>query len=258
MISRRALTVILAAACTAAAFAQPFRPAPPGKVVQSVTSYLGYEAMNSRYRLVTSRVALTKSQSQSYLTIYAQHGDGFVQIFQSPSRYDPLNLVPRSARMPGTQLYLPSESVRIVGSGEFMGSGRQQALVLVHEAAADCGSATLSILRSDPGPGPIRLVAQVSNPCDLSAAIAGHTIVLNGPYYNSTAPLCCPTQQHARAVLTYGNARWTMHPAYFKLSVKGIMSKVRLIGPMPHMTPSPKSIMRSPLPSPGALQTPRA
>jgi hypothetical protein len=254
----KVLSVALTAACTAVAFAQPLRPAPPGKIVQSITAYLAYEAMNSRYRLVVSRVPLSGSQSQPYLTIYGQRGDGFAQLYQSPAKHDPLNLVPRSMRMPGAQLYLPSTSVQIIGKGEFMGSGREEALVLVHEAAADCGSTTLSVLRSDPGPGPIRLIAQVSNPCDLAATIHGHTIVLTGPYYSPTAALCCPTKPHARAVLTYGNGRWTMHPAYFKLSVKNIMSTVRLIGPMPYMAPSPKSIFKSPLPSPGALQTPRA
>ncbi|MBV8727595.1 MAG: hypothetical protein JO233_07400, partial [Candidatus Eremiobacteraeota bacterium] len=132
----------------------------------------------------------------------------------------------------------------------------QQAVVLVHEASADCGGSTLSILRADPVHGTIRLAAQVSNPCDLAASIHGNTIVLSGPYYNATAALCCPTQPHARAILAYGAGRWTLHPAYFKLNVRG-MVRARVLGPIPKMTPSPSSIIKSPLPSPGALQTPR-
>jgi len=251
------LPVSLIVACGAIAFAQALHPSPPGYVVQDMTAYLSGEAMNSRYRVVVSRLRMTNSDWQPYLTIYAQRGAGISQIYQSPSKHDALGLVPRRMKMPAGGPFLPTVDLRLIGRGEFMGSGREQALVLVHEASADCGSATLSILRSDPGPGSIRLVAQVSNPCDLSAKIVGHTIVLTGPYYNTTAPLCCPTQANARAILTYGKDRWTMHPAYFKLSVKGIMSKVRLIGPIPKMTPSPKSIMQPPLPSPGAPQTPR-
>ncbi|MBV9276647.1 MAG: hypothetical protein JOZ97_00265 [Candidatus Eremiobacteraeota bacterium] len=241
---------------TAIALTAPLHPAPPGMIDRQMTVYLAGEAMNSRYQVVASRLRLTNSDWQPYLTIYAQRGDGFSQIYQSPSKTDPLALVPVRQKMPSGGPYLPTVTLSLIGKGEFMGGGRQQAAVLVHEAAADCGSSTLSILRSDPGPGPIRLAAQVSNPCDLSAHVQGNTIVLGGPYYNANAALCCPTQAHARAILSYGKGRWTLHPAYFKLTVRG-MARARIIGPIPKMTPSPASIIKSPLPSPGALQTPR-
>jgi len=240
----------------ASALTVTFHPAPPGHVVQTMTAYLAGEAMNGRYRLINSRVSLSGSESQPYLSIYAQRGDGFSEVYQSPSSHDALSLVPRRQKMPGNGPFLPVVTLQLIGKGEFMGSGRQQGVVLVHEASADCGSTTVSILRSDPGPGPIRLAAQASNSCDLAASIQGNSIVLTGPYYNATAALCCPTQARARAVLTYGNGRWTMHPAYFKLTVRG-MARARVMGPIPKMTPSPKNIMKPPIPSPGALQTPR-
>ncbi len=233
-----------------------YHPSPPGAVTQSMTAYLIGEAMNSRYQLVASRLRLTNSQWQPYLTIYAQRGDGFTEIYQSPSARDALALVPRRQKVPGADLFLPTVDLRLIGKGEFMGAGRQEAAVLVHQAGADCGSSALSVLRAVPGAGTVRVAAQVSNPCDLSAQIQGNTIVLNGPYYNATAALCCPTQPRARAILAYGAGRWTLHPAYFNLTVRG-MARARVIGPIPKMTPSPASIFKSPLPSPGSLQTPR-
>ena len=250
------LLVALTNVSVAAAISVPYHPEPPGMVTQDTTVYLAGEAMNSRYHVVASRLRLSNSQWQPYLSIYAQRGNGFSQIYQSPSARDPLALVPHSEKMPGGGPYLPTVDLRIVGKAEFMGGGRQQVAVLVHEAAADCGSSTLSILRSEHGPGPVRLAAQVSNPCDLTARVQGNTVVLSGPYYNANAALCCPTQAHARAILTYGAGRWTLHPAYFKLTVRG-MARARVIGPIPKMTPSPASIIKSPLPSPGALQRPR-
>ena len=247
--------LFFASAGVGLALSVPLRPPPP-VIDHEMTAYLAGEAMNSRYEIVASRLRLTNSQWQPYLTIYAQRGDGFSEIYQSPSKNDALALVPRRQPVPGGSLYLPTVDVHLIGKAEFMGAGRQEAAVLVHQAGADCGSTALSILRSDPGPGPVRLAAQVSNPCDLSAKIQGHTIVLTGPYYNPTAALCCPTQAHARAILAYGSGRWTLHPAYFKLNVRG-MARSRIIGPIPKMTPSPASIFKSPLPSPGALQTPR-
>ena len=255
----KALLLALFFACIASAalaLSVTYHPRPPGMVTQDMTVYLAGEAMNSRYHVVASRLRLTNSDWQPYVTIYAQRGDGFSQIYQSPSKSDALALVPRRDKMPNGGPYLPTVDLHLIGKAEFMGARRQQAAVLVHQAAADCGSTTLSILRSDPGPGPIRLVSQVSNPCDLAARIQGNTIVLSGPYYNANAALCCPTQAHARAILAYGKGRWTLHPAYFKLTVRE-MARARIIGPIPQMTPSPASIIKSPLPSPGALQTPR-
>ncbi|MBV9737673.1 MAG: hypothetical protein JO177_05835 [Candidatus Eremiobacteraeota bacterium] len=249
-------TLFIASASVAVALSVPLNPPPPGMVDHTITAYLAGEAMNGRYEIVASRLRLNNSQWQPYVTIYAQRATGFGEIYQSPSKNDALALVPRREAVPGGSLYLPTVDVHLIGKAEFMASGRQEAAVLVHQAGADCGSTALSILRADPVHGTIRLAAQVSNPCDLSAKIQGHTIVLSGPYYNATAALCCPTQAQARAILAYGAGRWTLHPAYFKLGVRG-MARARIIGPIPKMTPSPASIFKSPLPSPGALQTPR-
>ena len=248
--------IFTAATSVVLALTASLRPTPPGQIVQQMTAYLAGEAMNSRYQLVTSRIRVSNANWQWFLTIYRQRGDGFSQVYQSPSRSDALNLVPLAQRVGGTMTYLPTMNVRLIGKGEFMSAGRQEAVILVHQAGADCGSTAVSILRTDPMHGTVRLAAQVSNPCDLAATIQGHSIVLSGPYYNATAALCCPTQAHARAILAYGSGRWTLHPAYFKLNVRG-MARARIIGPIPKMTPSPASIFKAPLPSPGSLQTPR-
>ncbi|MBV9264336.1 MAG: hypothetical protein JO324_08440 [Candidatus Eremiobacteraeota bacterium] len=60
--------------------------------------------------------------------------------------------------------------------------------------------------------------AVLSNPCDLDAQIQGDHLTLQGPYYSSSAPLCCPTKPRAIATLRYRSGAWIESPRYFKLT----------------------------------------
>ncbi|GAC1506089.1 MAG: hypothetical protein NVS1B14_11470 [Vulcanimicrobiaceae bacterium] len=240
----------------------PLEPSPPpGKIAQDVTAYLAGDAMHSRYRAITSRVRMPdSSQDQWYFSLYAQNGDeDFRRIFESPSASDSFNLVPKLERPPTAPRYFPNETVRVAGRGEFMGEARDQVLLLVHESSADCGMSTLSVLSSEPGPGPVVVPVQVSNPCSLSVAIAHHTIVLRGPYYKANAPRYKPTKNNATATLRYVDAHWVERPEYFRLvypRAPAITVTPLTASPTPFFTPIFKAILTTPAPS-GAPQPPR-
>ena len=239
-----AAAAIALAAGTGAWAAGQLVPRPPGATVQTATAYLSGEAMNSRYRIVTSRVPVGKPpRDQWYLSVYAQNGDDFSQLFQSPGASDTLKIVPQLQQGSGTSAYFPIETLRIVGVGEFMGAGFQQAILQMHAAAADCGMTQISILRADPGPGPIYVTAQVQNPCSLTATMSHGAIQLSGPYYSESSPLCCPAKPHAQATLRYTGGTWVETPNYFALRVVPEPA----VTPLTHPTPLVSPMMRNPL-----------
>lgn len=96
--------------------------------------------------------------------------------------------------------------------------GVSQLVVASHEMAADCGSAAVTVFATKFG-GNVGPVVTVSNPCDLSAKIGsdGASLELTGPYYNASAPLCCPTKNSASATLRFVNGKWSASPNYFKV-----------------------------------------
>ena len=223
---------------------------PPGKIAQNVRAFLAGAGVRGPYRIVTSRANVGKlRQQQWYLSIYAPGAaNDLLRIYQSPASDDRLGIVPKLEQGHGTDRYFPTESVTIIGKGELMGEARDQALVLVRARSADCGEATLSIL--DAFGGAVHVDAQISNPCALEATISNSTVLLRGPYYNESAPLCCPTKANAVAVLRYANGRWFERPQYFKLSVP--RQAAPAVTPLTHVTPlfTPyKSIITSPKPS---------
>ena len=119
-------------------------------------------------------------------------------------------------------MWIPVQSVRIVGTATLMHEGAQQLVVQSHEMAADCGSATVTVFATKPG-GSIGPIATIANSCDLAAAISpdGTSIVLTGPYYKADAPLCCPTKAKVIATLNYSNGKWSETPNYFKMENAG-------------------------------------
>jgi len=85
----------------------------------------------------------------------------------------------------------------------------------------------------------------------LSARVVRGTIVLHGPYYNASAPLCCPTKPNASAILRYANGRWTERPQYFKLASwpHTTPAETPLTHATPLFTPIFKAIVTTPKPS---------
>lgn len=249
---------LLAGVAASAQMQLPLHPAPPGTVIQKAVAYLAGDGMHSRYQIIASRTPLGRPvQYHWHLSVYAQNGDqDFRLAYESPSATDRYELVPKLEPGHGTTMFFPQESVSIVGSAQLMGEARDQTLVLVHEAAADCGESTLSILAA--GDGVVSVPVQVENLCSLSATIQHHTIVLSGPYYNSTAPAYKPTKNHATASLRYVDGRWMEHPQYFKLRYpKQPPAAVSpLVSPSPMFTPIFKAIISTPAPT-GAPAPPR-
>ncbi|MFN2528646.1 MAG: hypothetical protein ABR584_08005 [Candidatus Baltobacteraceae bacterium] len=232
-------------------------PSPPGTMTQYTTAHMAGAAPHSTYEVAVSRVAMGKAL-QMYLSVYAPAAGGkFRQIYLSPSAMDGYALIPKVEQGHGTPSYFPHETLDIVGTGELMGEARDQAVVLLHAQAADCGETTLSVLSLEDGA--VTVPVQVSNLCGLSASIKHHTIVLRGPYYNAAAPAYKPTKNNATATLRYVDAHWVERPQYFKLNYpkEAAASHPPVQTPTPMFTPIFKAILGTPVPSGGAPATPR-
>lgn len=198
--------------------------APPGAVVQDVVTYLSGEAMNSKWHVVSSRKAVGRQNGKTpvyqwYISIYAPAANGWTLAWRTPSAGS--SLLSNVTKAKGAQLYFPQQSVTIIGGAELEQPAVQDAVVLFHEAAADCGSSTVAII-GDPGRAMKPTVrATVVNGCDLKAKIVKYgnmqAVQLSGPYYGPKAPMCCPTKNNATAKLTYsGQIRgWSVTPKYF-------------------------------------------
>src|SRR5581483_9555528 len=126
-------------------------------------------------------------------------------------------LLAKVAKANGAQLYFPMQSVKIVGTGELEQPGIQDAVVQVHESAADCGSSTVAVFGAGSSMKP-RVRTAVQNGCDLEASFVKYgqmqAVQLTGPYYGPKAAMCCPTKPKASAKLTYsGTIRgWSVTP----------------------------------------------
>jgi hypothetical protein len=202
---------------------------PPGVVVQDVVSYLSGEAMNSKWHVVSSRVAVGRQNGkqvayQWYLSIYAPAANGWDLAYRSPGHGSTLLAKVTKAR--GAQLFFPMQSLKIVGSGELEQSGLQDAVVQVHESAADCGSSTVAVFGAGSAPGRMVIPSvhtAVQNGCDLEASVVKYgqmqAVQLTGPYYGPKAAMCCPTKNNATAKLTNSGAirGWSVTPNYFRI-----------------------------------------
>jgi hypothetical protein len=200
-----------------------FSPPPPGTVVQSQLVYLAGEAMHSQWRAVASKKLVGSGNGtnfyQWYLSIYAIDNTTYRLKYQSPANGGPLSKVTQASG--GAKMWFPVQTLHIAGVGEFMQAGVQQLVVQSHEMAADCGAAVVTVFATNSNGGVVPAVS-VRNGCDLKATVAHSSsgsvrdsIVLSGPYYNATAPMCCPTKPKAAAVLSYRNGTWTETPKYF-------------------------------------------
>ncbi|MBV8372693.1 MAG: hypothetical protein JOY69_05490 [Candidatus Eremiobacteraeota bacterium] len=202
-----------------------FSPSPPGTVVQSQLGYLTGEAMHSQWRGVVSKKLVGRGNGtdfyQWYLSMYAIDNGTYRLKYQSPANGGPLEKVTQASG--GAKMWYPIQELRIAGVGQFTEAGVQQFVVQSHQAGADCGGAVVSVFGANANGSVVPNVA-VRNGCELKATISHSNssavrdaIVLSGPYYNSTAPLCCPTKSRAAAVLRYRNGKWIETPNYFEL-----------------------------------------
>lgn len=221
------LSLVLLSACASAnaAMAPNYNNPPPGKVVQDVVTYLSGEAMNSKWHVVSSRVAVGRQNGkepayQWYLSIYAPAANGWNLAYRTPGRGT--TLLTQVTKANGAQLYFPMQSVKIVGGAELEQAAVQDAVVMVHEQAADCGSSTVAVFGANTKFKPSVHVA-IQNGCQLDAKIVKYgnmqAVQLSGPYYGPKAPMCCPTKNNATAKLTYsGTIRgWSVTPNYFRI-----------------------------------------
>lgn len=153
---------------------------------------------------------------QWYVSIY-QDGTKNRLLYQSPRDGGPLDKVEKAK---GANLWFPRQEASIIGTAPLMGDGLGEVVVQSHQAGADCGSADLTIFRYDPKSGKIVPAVTVQNGCELNAKIVknsdGAYLQLSGPYYNATAPMCCPTKPKATATLKYANGKWIETPNYYK------------------------------------------
>ena len=201
-----------------------FSPAPPGRVASNQLVYLAGEAMHSQWRAVASRKLVGVSGStafdQWYLSVYQLDGTTYKLKYRSPGNGGPLETVTQASD--GVKMWYPLQSLQIVGNAELMQAGVQQLVVRSHEAGADCGAGTVSIFAAD-ARGNVVPAVSVRNGCELRATISrGHgavrdSIVLSGPYYSASAPMCCPTKVKAAAVLSYRNGHWIETPKYYQM-----------------------------------------
>ncbi len=200
-----------------------YAPAPPGAVTQNQIVYLAGEAMHSQWRAVASKQLIGQGNGSSfyqwYLSIYAIDGTAYRLKYQSPANGGPLSKVTQASG--GAKMWFPVQALQIAGTGEFERAGVQQLVVSSHEMAADCGNAIVTVLAAGSN-GAVVPAVSVRNGCELKATIAHaktpgarDAILLSGPYYNATAPMCCPTKPKAAAVLSYRSGRWTETPKYY-------------------------------------------
>lgn len=205
--------------------ASPYNNPPPGKVVQDVVTYLSGEAMNSKWHVVSSRVLVGKQNGttpayQWYISVYAPAANGWTLAWRTPGAS---SLLAKVTKAHGAQLFFPQQSVKIVGGGELEQPAVQDAVVQIHQSAADCGSSTVAVIGAQGHAMKPVVRASVENGCDLQASIVKYgqmqAVQLTGPYYGPKAAMCCPTKPKATAKLTYsGQIRgWSVTPNYFKL-----------------------------------------
>ncbi|HEY3675147.1 MAG TPA: hypothetical protein VGK84_04080 [Candidatus Tumulicola sp.] len=226
LLTTAALFALAASLCLPAPAEEPqhvtFSPPAPGSVVQSKVVYLTGQAMHSQWRGVISKRVAGKGSGltfyQWYLSVYAIDDTTYRLKYQSPRDGGPLSKVEKAT---GGDMWYPLQTAEIIGTAQLMNSGVEQLIVSSHETGADCGSANVSVLTATAS-GRVVPAVTLQNMCDLNVRVSHGTgavldaLILNGPYYNASAPTYCPTKAKAVATLRYQNGRWIEKPNYFK------------------------------------------
>jgi len=179
--------------------------------VQNHLVYIAGEAMHSQWHAVTSKKQVgtyaDKPFYQWYLSIYEIDGSTYELKYQSPKNGPPLSAVSHSSdgkmwfpRSPSRLSARPTHAARRAAARRRVPRDRRG---LRHRARYRLGTNRA---------GSIFPEVSVQNACDLDAKIVktpsgGSALQLTGPYYNSTAALCCPTKTSATATLTTPTGR---------------------------------------------------
>jgi hypothetical protein len=217
----RALVAILGGSLAVlSALAAPAWAATPAPSATSARTLTLTDADGQKYQaVVTIKVlqaptASTPEVQQPALTIYKVTSSGRDKIWSAPP-----TVIPRVERVSKDPMgWLPLELLvgPLTPVSLLPGKGQQLAFT-VHQAGADCGSSSIPVIGL--GGGSPRMLVSVSNFCELGFTVAGKSLVLTGPAYKSTDPLCCPSTPKASAKLTYQNGAWKLAPHYFRLVV---------------------------------------
>lgn len=146
--------------------------------------------------------------------IHVRHGR---TSYDSPKNGGPLDTVTKAH---GAQMWFPHQSVHTLATARLMNGTDEQLVVLSHQSGADCGSADLTVFGYDAAKRRIVPAVTVKNGCDLRVQVVHgangrDSLELSGPYYNATAPMCCPTKPKASAKLVYVNGSWMEQPNYY-------------------------------------------
>jgi hypothetical protein len=220
MIVRTVIIALLLSATAAAQTTPTFVPVAPGSPVARQLVALDGLA-HARWEAVASKKLVGTGNGrdfyQWYLSIYAPRAGAYRIRYQSPRNGGPLE---RVAQANGAKMWFPVQDLKIVGAAQLMRKHYEQLVVSSHAMAADCGSATVTVFTAGTAGRAVPAVT-VTNSCDLAVKIVnqpdGPVLELRGPYYGAGAPLCCPTNAKATAVLGYRHGKWSETPNYFKV-----------------------------------------
>jgi hypothetical protein len=213
-VSRTTTLAMIFAGALAAALAFAALPATATTTV-SLTDATGtkYQA-EVTHRVLQAKTATTPEIDQPAVTIYKVTSSGRSKVWTAPPAVVPT--VQRVSKSP--MGWLPLElTVSSLGAARLIPSAGDQLVFAVHEASADCGSASVAVIGL--GGGHPAAVASVQNPCSLAVAVTATRLILSGPGYKRSDPLCCPSTPKAQASLAYSDGAWRLTPHVFTLSV---------------------------------------
>jgi hypothetical protein len=172
-----------------------------------------YQAELTRH-VLQAKTATTPEIDQPAVTIYRVTSSGRTKVWTAPP-----TVVPTVQRVSKSPMgWLPLElTVTSLGAARLIPGAGDQLVFAVHEASADCGSASVAVIGL--GGGHPADVATVQNPCSLALAVTATRLILSGPGYKRSDPLCCPSTPKAQASLAYSDGAWRLTPHVFTLTV---------------------------------------
>jgi hypothetical protein len=221
--TQRALALVAIAVASFAVWgapAAPVRAAAPAPARTPLRTLTLTDTSGQKYQTVVTVTTLQKPAAttpeveQPAVTIYKITPGGRQKIWTAPP-----SVIPKVQRVSSSPMgWLPLQL--IVGPltpAPLLPEREPQVVFTVHQASADCGTTDVPVIGL--GNGSPRVLATVENFCALAFTVSGKTLVLTGPGYKSTDPLCCPSMPKAVARLGYYNGAWKLVPHYFKLVV---------------------------------------
>jgi hypothetical protein len=166
------------------------------------------------HRVLQAKTATTPEIDQPVVTIYKVTPSGRNKVWTAPPTIVPV--VERLSK--STMGWAPLQlTVTSLSAARLIPGAGQQLVFAVHEASADCGSADVAVIGL--GGGRPADVALVQNPCSLAVTVTATRLILSGPGYKRSDPLCCPSTPKAQASLAYSDGAWRLSPHVFTLTV---------------------------------------